>query len=61
MISERQRLSGLGSEKGLFFPEFIPVFPENSDLRDMENYSNEEIAWHVMSPYVGDSIPENRN
>jgi threonine synthase len=48
---------GLGSDKGLFFPEFIPVIPENF-IRDIENYSDEEIAWQVMSPYVGDSIPE---
>jgi threonine synthase len=48
---------GLGSDKGLFFPEFIPVIPENF-FRDIENYPDEEIAWRVMSPYVGDSIPE---
>jgi threonine synthase len=50
-------IMGLGSEKGLFFPEFIPRIPENF-LRDIENYSDEEIAWQVMSPYTGDSIPD---
>ena len=48
---------GLGSEKGLFFPERIPVFPE-SWIKNLENISNEEIAWTVMKEYVGDSIPE---
>jgi len=50
-------IMGLGSEKGLFFPEYIPRIPENFP-RDIENYSNEEIAWQVMSPYTGDSIPD---
>ncbi len=50
-------IRGLGSEKGLFFPERIPVFP-SSWIRNLENISNEEIAWSVMKEYVGDSIPE---
>jgi threonine synthase len=48
---------GLGSEKGLFFPERIPVFPTEW-LNNLENYSNEEIGWDVMNQYVGNSIPE---
>jgi threonine synthase len=50
-------IQGLGSEKGLFFPERIPVFPE-SWINNLENVSNEEIAWCIMKEYVGDSIPE---
>src|SRR5450432_3884517 len=50
-------IQGLGSEKGLFFPEFIPVFPE-SWINSLETESNEEIAWYVMNQYVGDTIPE---
>jgi threonine synthase len=50
-------IQGLGSEKGLFFPESIPVFPV-SWINNLENFSNEEIAWYVMSRYVGDTIPE---
>jgi threonine synthase len=50
-------LQGLGSGKGLFFPEFIPVFPE-SWINSLETESNEEIAWYVMRQYVGDTIPE---
>jgi threonine synthase len=50
-------IQGLGSEKGLFFPETIPAFPA-SWINNLENYSNEEIAWYVMHQYVGDTIPE---
>ena len=50
-------LLGLGSEKGLFFPESIPVF-RSSWIYNIEKYSDEEIAWTVMNQYVGDSIPE---
>jgi threonine synthase len=50
-------IQGLGSEKGLFFPERIPVFP-SSWINNLENISNEEIAWYVMNQYVGDTIPE---
>ena len=48
---------GLGSEKGLFFPERTPVFPE-SWIKNLEHISDEEMAWTVMKEYVGDSIPE---
>jgi threonine synthase len=51
-------IQGLGSDKGLFFPEKIPVFPETW-INNLENISNEEIAWTVMKEYVGDAIPEN--
>ncbi len=37
-------IQGLGSEKGLFFPERIPLFPL-SWINNLENYSDEEIAW----------------
>jgi threonine synthase len=48
---------GLGSEKGLFFPERIPVFP-SSWIDNIKKYSDEEIAWYVLNQYVGESIPE---
>jgi threonine synthase len=51
-------IQGLGSEKGLFFPEHIPEFP-SSWINNLESYPDLEIAWHVMSQYVGDSVPEN--
>ncbi len=50
-------IQGLGSGKGLFFPERIAHFPE-SWIMDIEKFSNEEIAYTVMREYVGNSIPE---
>ena len=50
-------IRGLGSEKGLFFPEYIPVFPE-SWIYNLESEQDEEIAWYVMTQYVRDSMPE---
>ena len=38
-------IMGLGSDKGLFFPETYSGFSGNLDQRNIENYSNEEIAW----------------
>jgi threonine synthase len=48
---------GLGSVKGLFFPERIPAFSKNW-IQQLENLSDEEIGFTVMRDYVGDSIPE---
>jgi len=52
-------IQGLGSEKGLFFPEHIPHYPSEW-FQQIGKYPNEEIAWYVMRQYVGDSIPEDR-
>ena len=52
-------VQGLGSEKGLFFPEYVPVFPE-SWIYNLDNEPDEEIAWYVMNQYVGDSISEKK-
>ena len=50
-------IRGLASDKGLFFPERIPVQPADW-ITHIENQSDEEIAWQVMHPYAGDAIPE---
>jgi threonine synthase len=50
-------IQGLGSEKGLFFPEYIPLFPE-SWIYNLDSETDEEIAWYVINQYVGDSMPE---
>ena len=50
-------IQGLGSEKGLFFPEYVPYFPE-SWIYNLDSEPDEEIAWYVMNQYVGDSMPE---
>ena len=49
-------LNGLAPDKGLYFPEFIPQLSEEF-LRNINNYSNETIAFEVIKPYVGDCIP----
>jgi len=49
-------IKGLAPDKGLYFPEYIPQ-AEKGFIRDIEKYSNAEIAYNVISPYVGDSIP----
>lgn len=50
-------IRGQAPDRGLYFPERIPVF-EKSFIENIEVLSKEEIAWRVISPYVGDTIPE---
>ena len=49
-------INGQAPDKGLYFPENIPVFPKHI-LDNIEDYSNEEIAYEVIKSYVGDTIP----
>jgi threonine synthase len=51
-------LSGQAPDKGLYFPDHIPIFPKDF-IRDIMSYSKEEIALQVIHPYVGDTIPAN--
>jgi len=51
-------IRGQAPDKGLYFPERIPQV--DRDLIDnIEKYSNEEIAFRVIQPYVGNAIPAN--
>ena len=50
-------IQGQAPDKGLYFPETIPQIDE-AIINNIEQYSNEEIAYLVMKPYVGDTIPE---
>jgi len=50
-------IKGQAPDKGLYFPEHIPVF-DSSFFYDNEKMTNEEIAYRVIQPYVGESIPE---
>ena len=50
-------IRGQAPDKGLYFPEHIPVF-DPSFFDDMEKMADEEIAFHVILPYVGKTIPE---
>jgi threonine synthase len=50
-------ICGQAPDKGLYFPEHIPVF-DSSFFHNIEKISNEEIAYQVIQPYVGGCIPE---
>lgn len=50
---------GQPDDKGLYFPEEIPRLPPGF-LDRFQNKSNEQIAFEVISPYIGDDIAEER-
>ncbi|MDQ2721450.1 MAG: threonine synthase [Bacteroidota bacterium] len=51
-------LRGLAPDKGLYFPAEIPKLEKNF-IEKINNYSNEEIGFRVIKPYVSDVISEN--
>ena len=52
-------IRGQAPDKGLYFPERIPQV--NKELIDgIEDISDEEIAFNVIRPYVGETIPEDK-
>ena len=50
-------IRGQAPDKGLYFPQHIPQFPKNL-LEDLEAVTKEELAYTVIRPYTGDTIPE---
>jgi len=50
-------IKGQAPDKGLYFPEHIPVF-DSAFFHNMDKMIDEEIAYQVIRPYVGESIPE---
>lgn len=50
-------INGQAPDKGLYFPNEIPRLSKEW-MDNIANYSNEEIAYQVIKPYVGDAIPE---
>lgn len=50
-------LRGQAPDKGLYFPESIPTLPADF-IKNIKQYSKEEIGFTVMKPYVGHSIPD---
>jgi threonine synthase len=50
-------INGQAPDKGLYFPEYIPKL-DNAFIKNIHELSNEAIAFEVIKPYVGDSIPE---
>ncbi len=51
-------INGQAPDKGLYFPKNIPQVKKEL-IADIENISNEEIAFEVIKPYVGNTIAEN--
>lgn len=52
-------IKGQAPDKGLYFPEVIPQVDKEL-ISGIENYSNEEIAFRVIKPYVGNTIDAER-
>lgn len=50
-------IAGQAPDKGLYFPENIPQL-DKEFIDNIEQYSNEEIAFKVIKPYVGNTIPD---
>ena len=50
-------IKGLAPDKGLYFPESITPLP-NTFFENIENLSNEEIAYQVINQFIGNEIPE---
>jgi threonine synthase len=49
-------IQGQAPDKGLYFPEHIPHLTETF-LNSYKQMSKEAVAYQVIAPYVGDSIP----
>jgi len=52
-------IRGQAPDKGLYFPETIPQV-EKKVIDGIEKLSNEEIAFGVIKPYVGNTIPDEK-
>ncbi|WP_018631212.1 threonine synthase [Niabella aurantiaca] len=50
-------IQGQAPDRGLYFPEVLPA-AEADLLKNIGSLSEEEIAFRVIRPYVGTSIPE---
>lgn len=51
-------IRGLAPDKGLYFPETIPSFDKDF-IKNINEFSNEEIAFKTIRPYIENEIPEN--
>src|SRR5436190_16499327 len=50
-------IRGQAPDKGLYFPETIPRVDKRI-LKKIENISNEEIAFNIIKPFIGNKIPD---
>ena len=48
---------GQAPDKGLYFPRFIPDVDKQL-ITKIQSYTKQELAFKIMLPYVGDTIPE---
>jgi threonine synthase len=51
-------IRGQAPDRGLYFPEHIPVIHQ-SFFENIDEYTNEEIAFKVIKPYIGPVIQAN--
>ncbi|CAM3512325.1 threonine synthase [Flavobacterium gelidilacus] len=54
---EQAVINGLAPDKGLYFPESLSKLSEDF-FDNIENLSNQEIAFQVIQQFIGDEIPE---
>lgn len=52
-------IKGLAPDRGLYFPERIPILPKNF-FENIEDMSIPEIALKVIKPYIGNEINNNK-
>ncbi len=52
-------IQGQAPDKGLYFPETIPQV-EKELIENIDKFSNEEIAFRVIKPYVGNTITDEK-
>jgi threonine synthase len=55
---DKATIRGQAPDGGLYFPETIPALSDDL-LRDLDRLSREDLAFRVILPYTGDTIPEN--
>ena len=54
---EEAVVNGIAPDRGLYYPETITPLPKEF-IDNIENYSNEEIAYTAIQQFVGNEIPE---
>lgn len=54
---QQATIKGQAPDKGLYFPESIPLW-KNDFINNLRNLDKNEIGYEVMQPYVGNSIPK---
>ena len=52
-------IRGQAPDKGLYFPEMIPQMDKEL-IKGIENLSDEEIAFRVIKPYIGNEITDEK-